>query len=142
MRKILVIIPLIFTLAGMATWFLIKDSYAESDIIIIIHKSRPKLTATQIRRIFTGELTTWPNGGKIKVLINRNNIVKPQFFTKYLNMSITDFKNIWINKQIRDGVSLPREGSSEIIKKLIAGSPRYIGFIKRSELDPSVKAAN
>ncbi len=142
MKIRLILIMLIVTIVSMGSWFSLENSNAGvNDVTVIEHKSRPGLSEAQIRRIFMGDMTTWPNGGKIKVLINRNESISTEFFSKYMNMSKADFTNIWIKKQIRDGVQLPKECSSAIIQKLVASSPRYIGFIKKSEVSPAVKAA-
>ncbi len=138
MEKISLVLILI--LLNIVIWFPFENSDASTnDITVVVHKSRPGLSEAQIRRIFMGDMTSWPNGGKIKALINRNESIGTNFLSQYLNMSKADFSNIWINKQIRDGVQLPKECSSAIIQKLIASSPRYIGFVKKSEVSSSVK---
>ncbi len=141
MKKILIVVILV--LLNIVAWFPAENSTAgANDVVVIVHKSRSSLSETQIRRIFIGDMTTWPNGGKIKVLINRKESISKEFFSKYLNMSAADFNNVWINKQIRSGVQLPKKCSSAITKKLVSSSPRYIGFVKKSEVKGSVKIAN
>ncbi|MDY6935375.1 MAG: hypothetical protein SVZ03_14265 [Spirochaetota bacterium] len=115
------------------------NSETKDNVVVIVHKSRPKLTDNQIRLIFTGYMTTWPNGGKIRVMINRNDAIKEKFINNYLNMSVAKFNNLWTKKKIRDGVPPPREGSSDVISTLVSSSPKYIGFILESELISSVK---
>ncbi len=137
-----IFIVLILILLNMVAWFPVENSAAgKNNIVVIVHKSRPSLTEAQIRRIFIGDMTSWPNGGKIKILINRKESITKEFFSEYLNMSTADFNNVWINKQIRDGIQLPKECSSAITQKLIASSPRYIGFVKKGEVKTSVKVA-
>lgn len=115
------------------------ESNSQIDVVIIVHKNRPKLSRTQIRLIFTGYLTTWPNGGKIRIIINRNTALKEKFLHEFLNMSTSQFNRLWEKKKIRDGISLPREGSSDVIKTLVASSPKYIGFIQGAELSSSFR---
>ena len=140
MRKNSIII-LVIILANIAISASPEDSYSQMEVVVVVHKSRPTLSESQIRLIFTGYMTTWPNGDKIRVMINRDTSLKEKFFYKYLNISTTQFNSIWAKKKIRDGISPPREGSSDVIKTLVASSPKYIGFIQGSELNSSLKVA-
>ena len=56
-----------------------------TDIVIIVNKSQPPLTQGQILMIFTGFKDRWPNGDRIKVLINRDVIIKEAFCSQKLN---------------------------------------------------------
>ncbi|MDY6933873.1 MAG: hypothetical protein SVZ03_06580 [Spirochaetota bacterium] len=110
-----------------------------TDIVVIVNKSQPSLTQGQILMIFTGFKDRWPNGDRIKVLINRDSNIKEAFCSQKLNMTVNKLYNFWLKKQSRSGGSLPEELSSERIIQLVAGNPKYIGFIKRSELIASVR---
>ena len=116
-----------------------EPSFAQpSDTVAITNNSRPKLSFTQLLLMFTGFKSKWPNGDKVKILINKNTTIKEKFFSEVLKMTPNKFYNVWQKKQSREGGTLPREMSSAKIKALVAGNPKYIGFILRSELDSSV----
>jgi ABC-type phosphate transport system substrate-binding protein len=112
----------------------------DSDAVVIVHSSRSNLSELEIKRIFTGDVTQWPDGTQIKVLINSNGSLYGSFCKKYLNMSPSSADQVWVKKQISSGAALPRKLSSAVMKTLVSNSNAFIGFVWKSEVDGSVKA--
>ena len=69
-----------------------------TDIVVIVNKSQPSLTQGQILMIFTGFKDRWPNGDRIKVLINRDSNIKEAFCFQKLNMTVNKLYNFWLKK--------------------------------------------
>ncbi|MBN1496221.1 MAG: hypothetical protein JXA07_05590 [Spirochaetes bacterium] len=113
----------------------------EDDVVPIINKQRATISAVELKRIFTGDMTRWQNGGSVRVLLNKDGQTYEMFAKKYLGMSMNRVENLWVLKKIRDGIIPPRKVSSLVIKTMVSRSGDFIGFIKRSELDDSVKVA-
>ena len=133
---IILLLVIIFT----ASYAAVEFSFARAtDTVTIANNSRPKLSYSQVLLMLTGFKSRWPNGDRVKVLLNKNGTIKEKFFSSVLNMNANKFYNIWMKKQSREGGALPPEYSSAKIKALVAGNSKYIGFILRSEADSSVK---
>lgn len=114
---------------------------AEDDVVPIIHPSQPALTPVQVKWIFLGDMTYWPGGGQIRVLINNDTEAYENFTRKYLGVSARQTDTQWVYRQIRDGLVQPRKVSSVVIKMMVSRSKIFIGFIRRSQLDKTVKVA-
>jgi hypothetical protein len=111
------------------------------DVVPIINKSRNKISAVDLKRIFTGDMTRWPNGDSLRVLLNKDKNIYEAFAKNYLGMSMKRVENLWVLKKIRDGIIPPRKVSSVVIKLMVSRSPEFIGFIKRSEVGEGMKIA-
>jgi hypothetical protein len=111
------------------------------EVVPIINKSRGKISTIDLKRIFTGDITHWPNGGSMRVLLNKDKNIYEAFAKNYLSMSMKRVENLWVLKKVRDGIIPPRKVSSVVIKSMVSRSSEFIGFIKRSELDQGVKVA-
>ncbi|MFC1670701.1 hypothetical protein ACFL20_09930 [Spirochaetota bacterium] len=116
-----------------------KIASASGDVVVIVNKSRGSLTSSNIKRIFSGKMTRWPGGGRIKVLLNRNSAIYNSFSRKYLRKSPTSVDNLWVKENIRTGVAIPRKVPSSVIKMMVSNSSAFIGFVKRSEAGTGVK---
>ncbi|MFC1670704.1 hypothetical protein ACFL20_09945 [Spirochaetota bacterium] len=112
---------------------------ASGDAVVVVNKSRGSLSRSNIKRIFTGKMTRWPGGGRIKVLLNRNSAIYNSFSRKYLRKSPTSVDNLWVKENIRSGVAIPRKVPSSVIKMMVSNSSAFIGFVKRSEAGNNVK---
>ena len=142
LKKIL--INIFFILLFIAGSFTIGsyEAPAQGDVVIIVHPSKPTLTASQIKRIFTGDVTSWPDGGSVTILLNRDNNITKNFCNKYLKISPSRLDDLWVKKSIRDGVPTPRKVGSNVITTMVSNSPKFIGYVSRAEAGSSVKIIN
>ncbi|MDY6934763.1 MAG: hypothetical protein SVZ03_11170 [Spirochaetota bacterium] len=132
---------LILSLILLAGTFTIglHEAPAQDDVVVIANNSKGSLNASQIKRIFNGDVTNWPDGGAVKVLLNSNPGITEQFCSKYLNTTPSKLDSSWVKKSIRDGTPTPRKVASNVIVTMVSNSPKFIGFVKRSEAGSSVK---
>ncbi|MDY6934767.1 MAG: substrate-binding domain-containing protein [Spirochaetota bacterium] len=132
---------LLLILVMMAGTFILglHEVPAQDDVVVIANNSKGSLSASQIKRIFNGDVTNWPDGGAVKVLLNNNSGITEQFCSKYLNTTPSKLDSSWVKKSIRDGTPTPRKVASNVIVTMVSNSPKFIGFVKRSEAGSSVK---
>lgn len=136
MKKKIILTLLILSLSIMVSDITFNNNaIAESDdIVVIINKNRSSLTNSQVAKIFTAKMDRWPNGDRIKVLINKDQSIYESFCNKYLSgKSTKSIDSLWVKRQVRSGKAVPRKVTSTIIKMMISNSNLFIGFIKRSE---------
>jgi len=113
--------------------------FAQDDVVVVLHKSRTTLAKSEIQRIFKGIVSTFSDGERIQVMLNRDRSVVEKFCRKYLNMSADRLDQLWVKKSIRDGSQVPRKLPSNVIMTMIANSKVFIGIVKRSEVNSNVK---
>ena len=116
-----------------------EASAQDSDVVVIVHSSIATLTASQIKRIFRGDVSNFPGGGNVKVLLNSNKSITKEFCKKYLGMSSTRLANMWVKKSIRDGIPTPRKIPSNVVVTMVSHSTKFIGVVLRSEAGTKVK---
>ncbi|MBN2159855.1 MAG: hypothetical protein JW807_10700 [Spirochaetes bacterium] len=137
--QFIIIALALFSLFVMENHFALRGQGDE--VVPIINKSRKSISAVELKRIFTGDMTNWPNGGSIRILMNKDKIVYEEFAKNYLGMSMKRVENLWVLKKVRDGIIPPRKVSSVVIKSMVSRSSDFIGFVRRSELDEDIKVA-
>ncbi|MDY6933612.1 MAG: hypothetical protein SVZ03_05225 [Spirochaetota bacterium] len=118
-----------------------KDLPAQNnDVVVIINKTRGKLSKIQIKRIFTGRITRWPNGGgDIKILLNKDPKIAKRFCKKYLNLKPYELDDIWVKRSIRTGIPRPRKVNSVVITTMVTNSDVFIGVVLKAETNTSIK---
>lgn len=115
-------------------------TFAQGDnAVIIVNKNRVSFDKSLIKLIFTGDVTTWPDGNSVQVLFNSDKIIMEDFCLKYLGMNAKKLETIWVKKSVREGIMAPRSVASNVILTMISNSDKFIGFVKRSEAGDRVK---
>jgi len=138
-KNILFFIFLIAVIVASSLIYLHEGFTQDDRAVVIINKSQKNLTPFQIKKIFKGVSKKFPNGKGIRVLLNSNDSINKEFSRKFLNISLSQFNQSWIKKNMRDGSPIPRKVSSIIAITLIKNSLSFIGVIKKSEATPDVK---
>lgn len=140
MKRLFIHLLLILTFLGASFLIGLHDAPAQEDVVVVVNSGKPSLSSSQIKRIFTGDVTRWPGGGgMVKVLFNSNASISEDFAQKYLNMSKSRLDDLWVKKSIRDGVPTPRKVASNIVVTMVSNSPKFIGYVRSSEAGSSVK---
>ena len=130
------IICLVFALSIIIVFEISKPYYIHAqkdDVVVVVHKDRPKLTKAQIKRIFKGDVDRWPDGTAVKIFINADKSITEDFCNKYLKIKPSYFNSLWLKKEIRDGIPRPRKIPSNLILTMVSNSPIFIGYIRKSE---------
>lgn len=111
----------------------------EADVVAVVNSSAGTMDKTTVLQIFKGIVKEIPGAGSAKVLFNSDSAINDAFARKYLGISGSSMESIWVNIQVREGVPMPRKVPSAVVKSFVSASAVFIGFIKRSEADASVK---
>lgn len=109
------------------------------DPVAIVNKNLVSVDLNELKRVFTGKVSKWRAGGDTQVIFNSDTKLADDFAKKYFGMSFKELNDIWVTKCIRDGVVAPKNLSSGIILSAVGNSEKFIGFVKRSEVNENVR---
>lgn len=110
-----------------------------NDVVAIVNSSVGAIDKEKVGQIFKGIIKELPGAGVAKVLFNNDSAINDAFARKYLGISGSNMESIWVNIQVSAGTPMPRKVPSAVVKSFVSSSAVFIGFIKRSEADASVK---
>jgi len=133
---------LLLSIISFSLIFLVSDMgrvSAAGDVVVVVNSASSTLSKTQIKRIFTAKMMSWPGGGSVKVLINKDKSIYADFCKKYLNSNPTSVDGKWRKNQIKSGAPLPRKVDSTVIKMLVGNSKVFIGFVRKGEMKGNLK---
>ncbi len=103
-----------------------------AEILFVVNKSVPvdTLDKTEIKRIFLGERSVWPDGEEIKLLIQDKTAVQKEFTRKYTQKSEAQFRNYW-RKQMFTGKGILPEilSSDEAVLDFVSNTKGAIGYV-------------
>jgi ABC-type phosphate transport system substrate-binding protein len=124
------------------TCTVITEAAEEVDVVINKSNSLAQLSLDDARKIFMGDKTVWPNGKHITVMMlapgqpERAAIVREIY-----KMNEADYDRYFLEAAFTGRVSAPpKEVRSAVqMKQLLAQNPGAIGYLKKSDVDDSVK---
>lgn len=109
---------------------------ADTETVAVIGNSAAQpLTKEQLSDLFLGK------SQGMKLLDQPNSaLVKTAFYQKLTGHDLSQVKATWSRLIFTGKAQPPKEVSdAEAVKKAVASDPKAIGYISKSELDPSVK---
>lgn len=114
------------------------------DYAVIVHPSNPiqSITGKDLKKIFLGEKTTWPNGQQIKVAVFKTGDVHKTFLQDIIKISPLKFVNHWKQKIFTGsgtGTHINFFTTDEKVKEYIKSNPTAIGYISGSSVDDTIK---
>jgi ABC-type phosphate transport system substrate-binding protein len=117
-------------------------SRLDAQIAVITHPdvAADSITSAQLRDIYTGDMTFWPDGQPIVVCdLNDEKGVHDQFYN-FIAISSSRMKSIWM-KRMLSGKSDPPLifHSGENLSAKIAELPGSIGFVEKQAVTGKVK---
>jgi len=116
---------------------------AAAEVVVIVSAQNPLtvLSVEQVADIFLGKTGTFPDGSAVTPLDQTDGYpLRQEFYQKATGKSIQLLKAHWSKMIFTGRGEPPREaGDSHAVRRLVAGSPRFIGYVDRSAVDPSVK---
>ncbi len=131
-HRILISIASIFLVTHIPT------AGAELVVIANPHVSFNSLTQGQLRRIFLGQTSKFPNG-EVAEPLDLGGEYRNEFYEDLLKKSPSQVDNYWANMIFSGKASPPRQIRPEDVKQAVAGSVRAISYIDRTQVSPSVK---
>ncbi len=120
----------------------VSAAFEEVDVVVNKVNSAGLLSRAEVRRIFMGDKSSWPGGKHIIVLMlapeqpERAVILQTVF-----KMNESDYTKYFLQAAFTGHVlAVPRDvPSAGQMKSRLAASPNAIGYLKREDLDDSVK---
>ncbi len=115
---------------------------ASAQVVVIISTKNPisKLTPDQVSQIFLGQAKTFYTGGMAVPLDLSEGPARLEFYEKVMGKSPAQLKAYW-SKMTFSGNAQPPEALADpkaVVKK-VAENPKFIGYVDKSAVDPSVK---
>ena len=114
----------------------------EVDVIVNKTNSIVDLSLGDAQKIFKGEKTTWPNGKRVTILmLAPGQPERSVILHDIYKMSDAEYGKFFLEATFSGQVSAPpKEASSAAqIKQMVADNPGGIGYVKKSDVDDSVK---
>lgn len=133
-----------FTRAIKTSVFLLLMAMAihAADFVIIVNSanSATSVSAAELRRIYTGKMTQM--GGQKLVVINLadSDPLYASFAQKMVKMSAAEFKQFWVDAQIKGQGNAPMiQRNSAAAKMIVSSIPGAIAYVDAAVVDGSVK---
>ena len=118
---------------------------SEQNLAVVVNLSNPvqNLSMPELRRIFLGERSHWPNGRRITlVMMEPGQPERAVVLRDICQMNETDFNNHFLHGVFTGEVLVaPKTLATPVgVRKFVFNVPGAIGYLRVSDLDPSVKA--
>jgi ABC-type phosphate transport system substrate-binding protein len=116
----------------------------EQTLAIIVNQSNPveNFSLEELRKIFLGERSHWPNGRRITlVMLDETHPERKAVLRDIYSMSEKDFNNHFIQGVFTGAVFVSPKtlATPAEVRKFVFNVPGAIGYVRSSEVDPSVK---
>jgi ABC-type phosphate transport system substrate-binding protein len=118
---------------------------SEQNLAVVVNLSNPveNLSMPELRRIFLGERSHWPNGRRITlVMMEPGQQERAVVLRDICQMNETDFNNHFLHGVFTGEVLVsPKTLATPVgVRKFVFNVPGAIGYLRVSDLDPTVKA--
>jgi ABC-type phosphate transport system substrate-binding protein len=123
---------------------LLTVSAALDEIHVVVNKSNTMgpLSREEVRRIFAGEKSWWPGGKRITVLmLARGQREREIILRELFKMNESDYTKYFLQAAFTGRVvAAPKDlSSAPEMKARLAANPNAIGYLKREDVDESVR---
>lgn len=114
------------------------SAFAEKAVIIVHPKNTATLSEMDIKRIYMGAVTQWPDGSRIAVYnLPVDHPARETFARKILGMSAQEFERDLNNRKITNSETNPqRTKDATLVPSVVEHNTNAIGYV------PSTVAAN
>lgn len=111
---------------------------------VIVHPDNPTptLTAKDLKMIFLGEKTTWPDGQPLKVAALKKGEVHKEFLRDMVKLTPMKFAILWKQKIFTGsatGSHINFFKSEDKVKEYVKANPTAIGYISVNSVDDTIK---
>ena len=117
-------------------------SAQSSDIAVVVNPMNPvsNVTLADLRKLFGGERRTWPNGGRVKVIVWPPGSNERKTMLRLLGMSESEYKQYWTAQVFRgdadaEPVSVPSFGMVKEATKVFSGA---IALVEAQDVKPGM----
>jgi len=100
-----------------------------ADVVVISHPETP-ISTGDIKDIFLGEKQF---AGSSKLVVIDNASSQEAFLSKFMQMDVAKYNNIWTKKSFRDGLTPPAVKSSDAdVIEYVKRTPGAVGYVSTS----------
>ena len=116
----------------------------EQSLAIVVNRANPvnNLSFSELRKVFLGRRSHWPNGRRIAVaMLDYGQPEREAVLEQIYKMDENNYRNYFLRGMFRGEVFMsPKTLATPIIvKKFVFNAPGGIGYIRASEVDGTVK---
>lgn len=113
-------------------------------LAIVVNRANPvdNLSTEDLRRLFLGRKTRWPNGRRIAIAMLDNHYPERHAVLRQIyHMDESEYEEYFIKATFRGEVFIaPRTlVSRDLVRKFIFNAPGAIGYLRASDVDDTVK---
>jgi len=142
-RRVLLSFVLL-TAAALLFWPITSSISAADEVDVIVNKANTisDLPLPDARKIFLGEKTTWPSGKRVSILmLAQGQPERAVILREIYKMSEADYSKYFLQAAFAGKVSAPPKDvpSAAQVKQVVAENPGAIGYVKKEDVDDSVK---
>ncbi|HXC31363.1 MAG TPA: hypothetical protein VNZ56_02760 [Verrucomicrobiae bacterium] len=115
----------------------------EVDIIVNKTNTIDDLPIADAKKVFLGDKTTWPSGKRVTVLMLAQGMPERAVVLREIyKMPEDQLGQYFVQAAFAGKISAPPKevASAAQMKQAVAANPGAIGYVKRDEVDDSVKA--
>jgi ABC-type phosphate transport system substrate-binding protein len=117
---------------------------SQENLAIIVNTSNPvdSLSLPELRKVFLGERSHWPNGRRITlVMMEPGQAERQTLIHEVCQMSEKDLRQHFLHGLFTGQVFVsPKTLSSPVgVRKFVFNVPGAIGYVRATEVDPSIK---
>ena len=116
----------------------------EQALAIVVNRSNQvdNLSTDELRKIFLGSRSHWPNGRRITIaMLDYEQAERKAALRQIYKMDEDAYRNHFLKEEYRGNVfAVPKTLTSpEVMRKFIFNAPGAIGYLRASDVDESVK---
>jgi ABC-type phosphate transport system substrate-binding protein len=141
-NQILLAILTLLVVVSCARLLTVSAAVEEVDVVVNKTNGLSSLSREELRKIFMGEKSSWPGGKRITVLmLARGQREREVILGEVYKMNESDYTKYFLQAAFTGRVqSAPKDLSSAAeMKTRLAANPNAIGYLKKEDLDSSVK---
>jgi len=131
-----------YKLVSFLVIIIIEISRLDAQIAVVVHPdvASDSISSDQLRDIYTGDMTFWPDGEAIVVCdLNDEEGVHDNFYD-FIGISSSRVKSIWMKRMLSGQSDPPLLFlSGRNLSQRIAETPSTIGFIDAKEVTSNLK---
>lgn len=118
---------LIFRAYSAAILLLLISPGASAGDVVVITNPGITISAGDIKDIFLGEKQF---AGSTKLVVIDNASAQGAFLSKFMQIDVNKYNNIWTKKSFRDGLTPPALKSSDIeVSEYVKRTPGAVGYV-------------
>jgi ABC-type phosphate transport system substrate-binding protein len=115
-------------------------------LVMVVNKSNTavaEMTKNDAKQLLLGEKTTWPNGGRVLVVLKAaGSADRAAVLEQICGMSEAEYTRYNLQAEFMGGsaASVHQAASTVAVRSFVEANPGAVGFLRKSEVDDNLKA--